>query len=401
MRALHVNKLYHPWIGGVERVVQDLAEGLRSYQGVESAVLCCSPRGPGRREYVNGVPVIRCASLGMAMGMPVSPTFPAAFFRLGRRYPLVHLHMPFPLGAAAAVAASPALRHTGIIVHYHSDIVRQRRIQWAYLPLLRSIIARADRVIVTSPPYLQSTRLRHVLDKCVVIPPPIDLTRHRRGDPEASRQLRMKLGIPADGKVVLFVGRFTYYKGLEYLVDAMREIRATLVLVGDGPMEPAIRRRVAAGGSDLVRRVRLVGVVPDSDLGAYYDIADVFALPSVERTEAFGVVQLEAMARGVPVVNTELGTGVGWASPHGLTGLTVPPRRSDALAGAIRMILEDEQLRTTFSRNALDRVRAFDIRVVAETVARLYSTVLAERSPGSSAPSTGRGIPGRGRCILL
>jgi rhamnosyl/mannosyltransferase len=146
-----------------------------------------------------------------------------------------------------------------------------------------------------------------------------------------------------------------YYKGVEVLIDAMTRLAGTLVLIGEGPLERELRRRVSDRG--IEDRVLFPGRVEDDDLPAYYQAADVFVLPSVAKTEAFGVVQIEAMAAGVPVVSTNLPTGVPWVNQDGVTGFVVKPGDADALADAINRLLNDEPLRIRLGRNASSRAR--------------------------------------------
>jgi rhamnosyl/mannosyltransferase len=152
---------------------------------------------------------------------------------------------------------------------------------------------------------------------------------------------------------VLFVGRLVYYKGVEVLFEAMARCTGTLLLVGDGPLEPALRQRAVVLG--IQNRVVFAGRVSDEDLPAYYQASDVFVLPSIARTETFGVVQVEAMAAGLPVVSTNLPTGVPWVNQDGVSGLVVPPADPGRLADAIGSLLADPVLRERLGRNAVAR----------------------------------------------
>jgi rhamnosyl/mannosyltransferase len=152
---------------------------------------------------------------------------------------------------------------------------------------------------------------------------------------------------------VLFVGRLVYYKGVDVLIDAMAHIHATLLIVGEGPLEAELRRRAVVRG--IQDRVVFLGEVAAESLPAYYHASDVFVLPSVANTEAFGVVQLEAMAAGVPVVSTKLPTGVSWVNEDGVSGLLVAPGDPIALADSIGRLLADPVLRNRLGQNASRR----------------------------------------------
>ncbi len=174
--------------------------------------------------------------------------------------------------------------------------------------------------------------------------------------------------------ILLFVGRLRYYKGLDTLISALPRIRARLVVAGSGPMraeweELATQLRVAD-------RVTWLGDVPDDDLPAIYHLADLFVLPASHPSEAFGLVQVEAMAAGLPVVCTELGTGTTYVNRDGETGLVVPPREPAALADAVNRLLGDAGLRRELGDGARVRAREFDLETMVDRTLGVYTQVL-------------------------
>jgi rhamnosyl/mannosyltransferase len=186
----------------------------------------------------------------------------------------------------------------------------------------------------------------------VVIPFGVPLERFRSLTPaQAARAEHLKRTIP--GPRILFVGRFVYYKGVEVLVDAIARSTGTLVLAGDGPLDASLRARASARGVE--NRVVFAGRVSDEDLPAYYHAADVFVLPSIAKTEAFGVVQVEAMAAGLPVISTNLDTGVPWVNQDGVSGLVVTAGDDRALAGALDRLAADPGLRARLAHGAMAR----------------------------------------------
>lgn len=200
--------------------------------------------------------------------------------------------------------------------------------------------------------------------KCSIVPLSVDLDAIDAENPT-------ELDIDTTGPVVLFVGRLNYYKGVEYLVDAMGEIEATLLVAGDGERRSALKQRARERGVD--DQIQFLGYVSDTKLASAYRAADLFVLPSVEPSEAFGIVQLEAMARELPVVNTSLPTGVPWVSQDGETGLTVPPRDATALAEAINTLLEDDERRRRYSEQARKRVeRLFSRETMLKKIQTIY-----------------------------
>lgn len=347
IKILQVNKLYHPWIGGVEQVVQDIAEGLKDQVNME--VLACEPKGRGESELINGVKVTKASSFGIYFGMPVSATLPFLLARKSRQADILHFHLPFPLGVVSHLLMGSKSKK--IVVSYHSDIVKQEKLLKLYRPFLHNFLDRADVVLPTSPRLLEtSSHLGPYKNKCTPIPLSIDLDKFGH-PPEGNFDLE----VSSEEQIVLFVGRLAYYKGLSYLIEAMEEVEAKLLIAGEGDLREELKEQVSSLG--LEEKITFLGRVSDEELKHLYQHCDLFVLPSVKPSEAFGIVQMEAMAYGKPVVNTSLPTGVPYVSKDGETGLTVPPRNSEALAKAIKEILTDRNLREKFSKNAKERVR--------------------------------------------
>ena len=348
MRILQVNKLYDPWIGGVETVAQDIADGLNGRDGISVVNLVCQPRGARKVEEVHGVPTYRAASWGMVSGMPLSWDFFRLFRMLAKDADVIILHHPFPLAFVAYRLFGDKKR---VVVWYHSDIVRQRIAKLPFLPFIRFALRRADHIFVSNKAIIKnSAMLRDISDKCRVIYFGIDPGRFRQTDEirRKADEIRRAYGAP----LVLSVGRLIYYKGFLYLIAAMKDVPAHLLIVGSGPMRGALEREIAE--LHLEDRVHIIDAVPD--LVPYYHVCDIFVLSSSEPSEVFGIVQIEAMACGKPVVNTALPTGVPEVSIDGVTGRTVSPRDVAELGAALREILSDKEEYRRFSENALTEV---------------------------------------------
>jgi len=365
LRVLGIGKFYPPeYVGGLETAVVALnAELVRS--GCQVTYVVSAVRGPGGASDVGGVRVVRARCVGTLFSQPVSPGLVWAV----RREPgdVVHLHHPNPLGDLAA------LRDKGrpLVVTQHSDVVRQRALWPFYGPAVRRALARARRIVVASEPYRAVSReLEGFQEKVRVIPYGIDAARFESLPEVGARAAALRAswgGRPA----VLAVGRLVGYKGFDVLVAAARGLDAAVVLAGSGPLERELRR--AAGGNVL-----FAGRVSEAELPAYYAACDVFCLPSVTIAEAFGIVLLEAMASGKPLVTTSLPTGVAVVNRDGETGLVVPPRDADALREALRAMLADDARRGAMGR-AARRVfeREYTSRVMAERYLTVYREALA------------------------
>ena len=366
MKILHIYKDYYPVLGGIENHLKALAEAQVSL-GHEVTVLVCDPGKRTHQETINGVTVIKAGRLLTAASMPLSLAQPLKLVRL--RPDIVHLHSPYPLGELANWLAG---RARGTVVTYHSDIVRASQQKWLllYRPFLKRILRAADRIITTTPQYIETSGwLRPIGDKCVVVPIGIDLHRFSPKQKPAARQAQKDFKL-------LFVGRLRYYKGLDTLLNALPQIpEAQLTIVGVGPMEGAWRALTQALG--LTDRVTFAGEIDDDHLPAYYQQADLFVLPANARAEAYGIVLIEAMASGLPCVTTELGTGTSWVVQDGVTGFVVPPMDPPALAKAINTLKTDAALRQQFGQAALKRAQAkFSQEVMVDNVMQVYNEVL-------------------------
>jgi rhamnosyl/mannosyltransferase len=214
--------------------------------------------------------------------------------------------------------------------------------------------------------------LSDYVDRCRIIPYGIPIKQFSTYDSVEIARIRKQYG----PRLIISVGRLIYYKGFMHLIDAMRNIDGHLLIVGDGHLREDLENRARA--NNVSHKITFLGEVHNDDTVPYYHAADVFALASIARSEAFGIVQLEAMACGKPVVNTDLDSGVPWVSLHDKTGLTVPPNDPLALAGAINKLLDDPELRETYGRAARNRVDdEFDQDVMLERMVELYSEVLS------------------------
>jgi glycosyltransferase involved in cell wall biosynthesis len=256
--------------------------------------------------------------------------------------------------------------------------VRQKYLLRVYEPFLRRVLARADVITVSNPNYMQSSPyLRPLVGKCVVIPHGTDLSRFVATEAVRRRaaEIRQRYAAP----LILFVGLLRYYKGISFLIEAMPQIAARLLIVGQGPQGEewqALTRQLG-----LEDKIAFLGYVSEEELIALYHACDVFVLPSIHRSESWGAVQIEAMACGKPVVCTELGTGTSFVNVDGVTGRVVPPRDAAALATAINALLSDEATRRAMGARARERAQQeFSLETMVDRVVAVYAGVLGEGS---------------------
>lgn len=361
MNILHVYKDYYPVLGGIENHIKALAEA-QAAEGHQVTVLVCDPAYHTTITTLNGVKVIKAGRTATLASMPVSLSQPIILAR--QRPDIVHIQSPYPLGEAANWVIGRGL---ATVISYQSDVVRQKTLLRFYGPILKRVLKAADGILVNNPRYIQtSTWLQPVRDKCRVVPIGIDTDRF------AFRPT----GVTTGNLKLLFVGRLRYYKGLDTLLHALvKAPSAHLTIVGIGPMQAEWQGLTSK--LDLGERVDFVGEVDDNHLPDFYAQADVFVLPSNARSEAYGIVLLEAMASGLPCISTELGTGTSWIVQDGVTGFVVPPKDPLALAEAVNKLVADESLRQQFAQAGLERVNSeFTEAIMVKRIMALYEEIL-------------------------
>jgi rhamnosyl/mannosyltransferase len=320
-------------------------------------------------ERIDGVRVLRLGRTAELNSQPLNLGLVPELRRM--RFDALHFHTPNPVGALAVLAAR---RPEPIVVTHHSDIVRQRLLGGAATAMQGALYRRAAALVAATPKHIEySPLLRRFESKTRVIHFPIDAAPYVDASSHWDEQLP-----PAwrSEPLVLFVGRLVYYKGLDVLLEALRLTeRARLAVVGVGPLKTRLLDQAARLG--VTERVKFLGAVSDDRLRSMYKCARFLVLPSVAPSEAFGMVQLEAMAAGRPVIATDLKSGVPYVNQHGVTGLNVPPRDAQALAAAMMMLLDNEPHARALGQTAQRRVLAeFDVDKVVDAHVALYAGLL-------------------------
>ncbi len=384
MRVLHIGKYYPPFAGGIEHFLADLLPALQM-QGIAAAALVHDEQPRRRGQWATAdtaLPIYRAPCRGRLLYAPVSPRFPFWLVRAIREFrpDLLHLHLPNT--SAFWALAIPAARRLPWIVHWHADVVASlldRRLALAYRfyrPFEQRLLAASRAVIATSPPYLDaSAALAPWRERCHIVPLGLDPNRIPAPEPAALARAEALWG---DTRFrVLAIGRLTYYKGHDVLIRAAADLPDSRVLiVGTGERRARLETLIQTLG--LGERVRLPGFQPEADLNALLARCDVLCLPSLERTEAFGLVLLEAMRFGKPVVVGDIpGSGAGWVVRQAGHGLLVPPGDPAKLAAALRELQRETVRRQTLGQAGATALRErFGIEPVAAAVAELYRRML-------------------------
>lgn len=351
LKVLEVNKAYYPHIGGIETLVKQYSQELGTICDADVKTLVCRDgRGKTTRETLDGVKLTRAGSLGTYFSCPLSLSFIRLFRKMAREADVVHIHVPFPLADAALLLSGFKGR---VVVSWHSDVVKQKKLMTFYKPFMMKLLKRADCIITATKGHIDgSDYLPSFRRKCKIVP--YGITPEDYLSVERSPVLTNRLSDKKNVKV-FFTGRLVYYKGVDILLKAFTMTEnCELFIAGTGGMEQELKD--FAKRHNIEKKVHFLGFLPDNELKQAYADCDIFVLPSVAKSEAFGIVQLEAMVYGKPVINTKLPSGVPYVSVHGKTGLTAPPSDAKALAKAINTLVADAKMRENFGKAAAERV---------------------------------------------
>jgi len=364
---LQIGKFYYPVNGGMEEHLYHLCDNLKDRYDLQ--VVVANTTIETKIENVKDVKIIRAANIGEVFSNSICPTMPLWLKKFSPD--IVHIHLPNPMAHFSYLLAKPGGK---LVVMWHSDIIKQKILLKLYKPFLLNLLKKAEGIIATSPVYIEhSPFLSKFKEKCKVIPLGIDLARFAFNEKikEKVNELRNKYS----NRIILCVGRLTYYKGLEHLIKAMKDIEANLLIIGEGTLGKRLRNFTL--NSPGKNKIWFLGRVSHENIIPYFHACNVFVLPSVERSEAFGIVQLEAMACCKPVVSTDLKTGVPWVNQNGVTGIVVSHRNPKALSEAINTLLTDHKLSKEYGENGRKRVeKEFTTELVAERTMSLYQEIL-------------------------
>lgn len=378
--VLHIFKIYYPDLfGGTLTVIRDICASLKD--AFSSAVLVCSQAAEQRNIVVNDVPVERVHSFGNVLSLPAAPAYPWRLWQKIAEHDLLALHAPFPL--ADLVFALGFGRKRPLVVHWHADIVTHAGLRWFIEPFMRRTLRQAKAIIVSDHLLIETTPLlREFEDKCHVVPFGINTDVYDWPKIEPHH-------VNDRGRLVLACGRLVPYKGFDVLIRAAVNRHFEVWIIGEGAERTRLEQLIRELG--LGERVKLLGSVNDCERIKLMCLADVFVMPSVTNAETFGLVQLEAMAAGRPVVNTALDTAVPRVARHGMEAITVPPGDPEKLGEAIDALISDPERRRRMGLSArtraVSRYSATAFRDGMETVYRSAVTAPCdEQVPAHEQP---------------
>jgi len=375
IRVLHCYKTYKPdEIGGVAEAISTIVASGDSR--LQHAVLVARSCGMGRTFIDGNTPIRAVSSFGVIWSLPIAPGYPFVQARMARSVDLVVHHAPFPLadiGHLISHRKGPA-----VLVHWHADLQTSKALGAVVEPLVRRTLRCADRIVVPHESIMQSSSfLKNFAAKCIAVPHGIDVASWSMlTDDERKEVVDIRSRFP---RLIVSTGRLVGYKGHEVLLRALKEVDATLIIVGKGPLRENLE--AASRNLGIDKRVTLAGWLDRSKMKVLLHAARVFAFPSISVAESFGIAQLEAMAAGLPVVNTALPTAVPHIARDGVEGFTVPPGDATGLALALAKLLDDAEVAKKFGHAAQRRVEScFDAKITSRQMGDAYEQAVIGRN---------------------
>lgn len=369
-KILHISKYYFPFRGGTEQIAQDCVAALK--EKYEQKVICFNHERGTCKETIDGIEITRVGCFAKVASQSLSFSYGRVLKKMIKDFKpdIIIFHYPNPF--ASHYMLRYLEKDTKLIIYWHLDITKQVFLRKFFRQQNRHLIHRADKLIATSPNYIDgSFWLRQVREKCVVIPNCINTDRFI--ETEESKKLAIKIREDNKDKIIcLAVGRHTEYKGYSYLIRASRYLddRFRIFITGKGELTEQLKKE--AEGDD---KIIFLGLVTDDELKAYMSSMDIFCFPSITKNEAFGLALAEAMYFEKPAVTFNIpGSGVNYVNLNGVTGIEVPNRNVEAYASAMKELANNDVYRKALGHAAKKRVeknflpRKFSESIVKEII---------------------------------
>ncbi|MFA6037626.1 MAG: glycosyltransferase [Legionellales bacterium] len=353
MKVLHIYKSYYPdTLGGVEKVIDQIAANTAAL-GIESQVICLTPEKNESTMMLNGYQVHRVPQLFTLASTPVSIKIFKHFKALAEQADIIHYHFPWPL--ADLLHFITRIKKPRLVT-YHADIIKQKIVLPFYRPLMNAFLSDMNCITATSSHYAKTSKvLSRFSDKLKIIP--IGLSQNSYPTPSIQRldYWREKFNF----KFFVFIGVIRYYKGIDILITAAKELGAPIIVIGKG----------ANVDQQNNPNIHFLGAVSEEDKIALLTLAYGVVLSSNVRSEAFGIALLEGAMFSKPLVSCELGTGTTYINIHNETGQVVPPNDSIALRQAMQYLLDNPDEALRMGTNARAR---YEQHFTAEKMAKAY-----------------------------
>lgn len=370
MKVLQLGKFY-PILGGVEKVMYDLMLGLSASQ-IYCDMLCASAENtPAGETQINSYAklIVVPSKVKLAATM-LAPTMISKLRKIAHQYDIIHIHHPDPMATLALYLSGFRGK---VVLHWHSDIYKQKKLLKLYKPLQDWLIKKADLIVGTTPVYVDESpflqKFKHKLDYIPIGVEPIQAEQSKVDYIRAQHK----------GKFLIYsLGRLVSYKGYEYLVKAAQYLddRHKIIIGGKGPLKEELENLIDE--LHVRNKVELVGFLSDEDSRAYFKACDLFALSSTTKNEAFAIVQIEAMSCSKPVISAEIkGSGVSWVNKDGVSGIVIPTCDEHALAHAIQTLSSNSEQYTQLTETSYQRYNELFTRerMVVKCL-QLYNNIL-------------------------
>lgn len=372
MKILHLGKFYPPDAGGIETVVATINKELNTL-GIQSDVLCAKKPGkiykddirPAKPNTIAST-IHRANTIALIASTAISPDMILKLYQLRNDYDIIHLHFPDPMAIIALFITRPKAH---LIIHWHSDVVRQKIALKFFSPFIYWAINRAKLIIGATKVHIEESDFSKMFKKKgVVLPLSLD-----------TKDIGFRQIYPKHNIKILAIGRLVSYKGFEFLIKAisMLDERFSLEIIGDGELRSTLQRQI----EDLhIRdRAKLLGELDNESLKKHLSECHIFCLPSISRSEMFGVVQLEAMQHSKPVVSTDIPrSGVPYVNINNKTGIIVKPKDSASLRDAFVELANNKELYDRLSRGAYEESLKYNNRELTLKLIELYRNIMAD-----------------------
>lgn len=321
MKILQISTYYLPNFGGIEQVAHDFSRILKK-QGNEVRVVCFNSSKNYEENEYEGIYVYRIGYFGKVASQAISLTYLNKLKKIIKDFnpDVIHIHLPNPLIVFYLNIINPKCK---ITAHWHSDIVRQKKLKKLYAPIEKKFLQNVCKIIATSADYVDySDVLKENKEKVVVIPNIVNTTYLDSTDKDKDFIDKIKAKYE-NKKIIFFIGVHRLYKGIVYLVNAAKYLDSNyqVVIAGSGPLTNELKDTANSLG---LKNIDFIGRISDQEKKAYLKASEIFAFPSITKNEAFGIALAEALYCGTPAVTFTIeGSGVNWVNKNGFTGLEV------------------------------------------------------------------------------
>ena len=365
-KILHMTASVYPSRGGIDQTAEDVMRALSDNKDIEQKMICLNRdaesdgvvthMGETVHDTLMGIEVIRCGCIANIASQLISLTFKRELKKLFEQFipDIIIMHYPNPFIAHFLLPFLKKYKSIKFVLYWHLDIVRQKILGKFFHGQNIRLCERADVIVATSDNYIEGSKyLSRYKDKCTVINNCIQNSRLVE-TPEIVRRAK-EIHREYPGKFISFsVGRNVPYKGFKYLIQASEYLDDDFVVMiaGPGTQNNDMKQLTADN-----KKVKLLGLLSDEELSAFYTASDIYSFPSITKNEAFGLALAEGMYFGKPAVTFTIpGSGVNYVNLNGITGIEVPNRDARAFAEAMMKLKNDPELRRKLGENAMQRV---------------------------------------------